>query len=108
MIDWARVRELRDEVGAEDFEEVVEIFIEEVDEVIERMQSSPSESSLEADLHFLKGSSLNLGFASFSSLCKDGEKAASEGQNDCISLDTVFDSYTKSKVAFLSELQNLD
>ena len=29
MIDWARVSELRDEVGAEDFDEVVELFLEE-------------------------------------------------------------------------------
>ena len=35
MIDWSRVNELRDEVGAEDFEEVVELFLEEVEEVIE-------------------------------------------------------------------------
>ena len=34
MIDWASVSELRDEVGAEDFDEVVELFLEEVDEAI--------------------------------------------------------------------------
>ena len=34
MIDWARVSELRDEVGAEDFDEVVELFLEEVEEAI--------------------------------------------------------------------------
>ena len=33
MISWERVNELRDEVGQEDFLEVVEIFLEEVDEV---------------------------------------------------------------------------
>ena len=32
MIDWARVSELRDEVGPEDFEEVLHLFLEEVDE----------------------------------------------------------------------------
>lgn len=34
MIDWARVSERRDEVGEEDFDEVVELFLEEVDEAI--------------------------------------------------------------------------
>ena len=34
MIDWARVSELRDEVGEGDFDEVVELFLEEVDEAI--------------------------------------------------------------------------
>ena len=38
MIDWARVRELKDEVGADAFDEVVELFLEEVEEVIVRLQ----------------------------------------------------------------------
>ena len=33
MIDWKRVRELRDEIGEEDFSEVVDLFLEEVEEV---------------------------------------------------------------------------
>ena len=40
MIHWPRVVELRDEVGPEDFDEVVDLFIEEVQEVIERLQQS--------------------------------------------------------------------
>ena len=40
MIDWPRVTELREEVGAEDFEEVVEIFLEEVEERIETYGSA--------------------------------------------------------------------
>ena len=63
MIDWSRVDDLRDEVGDEDFREVVDLFLDEVDEVIERMKHHPTHSSIEKDLHFLKGSSLNLGFA---------------------------------------------
>ena len=35
MIDWDRVSELRDEVGAEDFLEVVEMFLDEVNEEID-------------------------------------------------------------------------
>ena len=34
MIDWARVSELRDEVGPEDFEEVLHLFLEEVEDVV--------------------------------------------------------------------------
>ena len=30
MIDWPRVKELKDEIGAEDFGEVVDLFLEEV------------------------------------------------------------------------------
>ena len=31
MIDWTKVTELREEIGDEDFQEVVELFLEEVD-----------------------------------------------------------------------------
>ena len=107
MIDWERVKELRDEVGSDDFEEVVEIFLEEVDEVIERMKSGQSQASLAEELHFLKGSSLNLGFASFSSLCKIGEEKASQGQENDVHLPDVFNEYSASKAAFLSDLGSL-
>ena len=36
MIDWGRVAELRDEVGAENFSEVVCLFLEEADEATQR------------------------------------------------------------------------
>ena len=34
MIDWTRVNELVDEIGTEDFGEVVELFLMEVDHAI--------------------------------------------------------------------------
>lgn len=107
MIDWARVKELRGEVGEEDFDEVVEIFLEEVDEVIGRMKGGLSQAPLEEDLHFLKGSSLNLGFASFSSLCSNGEALAASGQSAEVNLDEVYAAYDQSKSTFLSELPSL-
>jgi len=107
MIDWNRVKELREEVGAEDFDEVAEIFIEEVDEVIERLKIMTVKTGLEDDLHFLKGSSLNLGFATFSALCRDGEVAASHGNNDGIDLSQVINVYVESKTAFLSGIKEL-
>ncbi|WP_417262412.1 Hpt domain-containing protein [Celeribacter sp.] len=103
MIDWNRVEELRDEVGAEDFQEVVELFLEEVDEAIARMQAQPDATRLEQDLHFLKGSSLNLGFAAFSTLCYEGEAAARQGHTDGIDLPKIFDSYAESRAEFLSK-----
>jgi len=36
MIDWGRLNTLRDEVGEEDFEEVVDLFLDEVESVIDR------------------------------------------------------------------------
>jgi HPt (histidine-containing phosphotransfer) domain-containing protein len=73
MINWERVNELRDEVGQEDFLEVVEIFLEEVDEVVARLRTSPDPTTYEDDLHFLRGSAMNLEFAALSRTCHSGE-----------------------------------
>ena len=42
MIDWTRIKQLRDEIGEEDFPEVVEIFIEEVSGMIDSLRTAPS------------------------------------------------------------------
>jgi len=103
MIDWSRVTELRDEIGAEDFEEVVEIFLEEVEEVIGKLQSD-DRGTLEQDLHFLKGSALNLGFQSFSSKCQDGESLSARGEASAVDLKEILALYENSKTSFLGEL----
>lgn len=99
MIDWGRVKELRDEIGADDFDEVVALFLEEADEVIARIAPSAGAKALEADLHFLKGAALNLGFADFAALCQDGERRAAAGDNG-VNIGPVRDSYQESKITF--------
>lgn len=101
MIDWERVEELRDEVGAADFGEVVELFLEEVEEVLARLRVAPEPARLEEDLHFLKGSALNLGFATFSDLCQAGEKAAANGHAAQVDLAEILGAYEHSKPEFL-------
>ena len=100
MIDWNRVRELKDEIGEEDFAEVADMFIAEVDEVIERLREAPDPARYEADLHFIKSSALNLGFTDLSELCQAGERQAADGAPDSVDLAPVFASYDASKAAF--------
>jgi len=100
MICWNRVNELRDEVGADDFAEVVEIFLEEVDEVMDRLRAGPDASTYEAELHFLKGSALNLGFEALSDLCSRYETDARGPDRDRIDLATVIQTYELSKIEF--------
>lgn len=104
MIDWARVAELRDEVGADDFDEVVELFLEEVQEVIDRIKTGVATDAIEPELHFLKGSALNLGFSELSGLCAKGEKDAANGDPDTAVLQQVVDTFTGSRDVFLQEL----
>jgi HPt (histidine-containing phosphotransfer) domain-containing protein len=99
MIDWERVRELRAEIGADDFMEVAEMFLEEADEAVARLTPGLTAPSIEADLHFLKGAALNLGFDALSGLCQDGERRAASGDTS-VNLDAVRNTYFASKAAF--------
>lgn len=107
MIRWSRVNELRDEVGAEDFDEVVDLFLEEVEEVIDRLCQKVDLAQLEQDLHFLKGSALSLGFADFSELCQDGERKSANGQADTVDLPAIIAGFAQSKSLFVSQLPEM-
>lgn len=103
MIDWNRVRDLRSEVGNDDFEEIIAMFLEETDVVVARLSASQSIQQLESDLHFLKGSALNIGFASFAQLCQIGEKQAAGGKSE-LSVAEIIKVYTESRAELLSLL----
>ena len=105
MISWERVNELRDEVGQEDFLEVVEIFLEEVDEVVARLRSAPDPATYEDDLHFLNGSAMNLGFAALSEVCRSGEKKAAENDASSVDVAAVLSIYEQSKSQFNGGIQ---
>ncbi len=103
MISWDRVRELRDEIGVDDFAEVVDLFLEEVEGVLDRLKREPDPRSYEADLHFLKGSALNLGFEALGALCRDSEMRAAASQVGEAEIAQVFKVYENSKAEFLTQ-----
>lgn len=98
MIDWSRVNELKSEIGENDFTEVAEMFLEEVEEVIDRLRTASVASELEKDLHSLKSSALNLGFSRFATLCSEGESIAAAGKD--VTLGPIIDCYIASKADF--------
>ncbi|WP_298858919.1 Hpt domain-containing protein [uncultured Sulfitobacter sp.] len=106
MINWTRVKTLRDEVGAEDFDDIVDIFIDEVSEMVDRLRKAPKIQNLGEDLHALKGSALNLGFTEFSALCQTGETLAAEGKANEIDLPPILSCFDNSKDAFFEGLKN--
>lgn len=107
MIDWDRVQALHEEVGAEDFDEIVEIFMEEVEEIVAGLGNLSDRSTLGDALHSLKGSALNLGFSEFCTLCAAGEAAAEDGKADTIDVEAVINSFEVSKQVFLSDKSQL-
>lgn len=72
MISIERIEELRSEVGAEDFAEIVDLFLTESDALLDDLRAVADPVAAEALLHSLKGSALNLGFVELSDLCREG------------------------------------
>jgi len=101
MLNWTRVIELRDEIGAEDFAEVVELFLDEAGEVLDRLSPGTGAAQLEEDLHFLKGAALNLGFAGLAALCLQGEKAARAGRPQDVDIDGLRQTFATDRDGFL-------
>mgnify|MGYP006282912513 CR=1 FL=1 len=91
MINWNRVNELRDEVGADDFDEVVTLFLEEVSAALDDIaRDGPTPE----DRHFLRGSAANLGFDGLALLCdQDADTAA---LREC---------YDQSRARFLCDME---
>ena len=99
MIDWMRIHNLRTEIGADDFLEVVDMFLEEADEVIGRLTGSPDMAQVESELHFLKGAALNLGLTELAALCQTGERLAAGGRAAAVDLAQVEQVYLASHKA---------
>jgi HPt (histidine-containing phosphotransfer) domain-containing protein len=106
MIDWNRVKELRDEIGEANLADVVALFLEEADDVAGRLARCATPAELEAALHFLKGASLNLGFALVADLCHAGERRAALGDT-MIDTAQVLATYLASKAAFETGLADM-
>ena len=104
MIDWDRVVELCSEIGEEGFGEVVDLFLDEVEGVVMRLGTAPNPAKFEDDLHFLKGSAWNLGFAAFGALCQDGERKAAAGRGGEIDIAAILACYGASRQEFMMRL----
>lgn len=78
-IDWSRVSELRAEIGSDDFAEVAELFLDEVAQAVSALDQNDDAGAVQAGLHFIKGSALNLGFAGLANICSKGESDATSG-----------------------------
>ena len=101
MINWQRVMELRDEIGADSLDEVVELFLDEVEAALMNLGGS---ASIEGALHFLKGSAANLGFEDFRALCAEGEAMAAAGKGNQVEVGRIIAIYAASKKRFLAGL----
>ncbi len=103
MIDWTRVEELRNEIGPEDFAEVAELFLMEVEDTLSRLGTAKNDApQMQELMHFLKGSALNLGFSQLADICSTEEVSAANG-NLQIDIPHVIQLYTQSRHLFEAE-----
>ena len=105
MIDWAQIKQLEEDIGEEDFGDVVSLFLAEVDEAVAQLGKNPPDTSdkLAPALHFLKGSAYNLGFKAFGDYCSEGEKLSLEGKGEDVEIAKVITLYTDSKGVFFGQ-----
>jgi len=99
MINWNKADELREDIRVDDFGEIVEVFLQEVEEELAALIDKPV-AELPASMHFLKGSALNLGFEDFAEKCRQGEQAANQ-----IEISALLSCYNASKKQFLEKYQ---
>ncbi|UXU75347.1 MULTISPECIES: Hpt domain-containing protein [unclassified Paracoccus (in: a-proteobacteria)] len=104
MLDWDRIKELREEVGDDEFQLILELFLDEVEGVMMRL-SRRDPARLETDLHFLKGCAANLGFAEFGRLCDRAEQHAAARDCDNICINELLRVYSESKQMLMRDMQ---
>lgn len=80
MIDWNRIRELRDDLGADALDEVTGLFAAEMDETLAALDPALPGEELARRLHALKGGALNLGLVTLARRCAEAEVKAAAGQ----------------------------
>jgi len=104
MINWTRVKELEQDIGTEVFSEVIELFLDEVESVMKHLEKGGDRANLEQQMHFLKGSALNLGFDQFGAMCSEAEKTAAKGSVTTVPIAGIVNTYFVSKAQFLQKV----
>jgi len=104
MIDWARVTELHTEIGEDGFNDIIKMFLTEMNSIVAQLREGTNPQRLEMNLHALRGGLLNLGFTDVSALCQQGEAMAATGRADQVDTASIVRGYDASCNLFLSEL----
>lgn len=104
MIDWKRVDELKDEIGADGFAEVADMFLDEAEGAVMALLRGIPADEVEGQLHFLKGSALNLGLSELAAICQDGERRAAAGEGALVDVGLVASVWRASRAGLLGGL----
>ncbi|MDR7124760.1 Hpt domain-containing protein [Pseudotabrizicola sp. 4114] len=106
MIDWDRVAELKQTIGATAFGQVVILFLDEADQSVAGLGAASTAQEMQSAFHALKGTALTLGFTELSEIARLCESRAEAGESD-LPLAEVQAIYTRSRAAFVQHLPTL-
>jgi len=101
MINWTRVEELQEEVGEDEFPEVLEIFLEEFEEALAALDNKPPTAP---DMHFLKGSAVTLGFEDTGQLCAKAEKQVAQYDDTAPLITSIRNIYLSERAELLDNI----
>lgn len=104
MIDWKRVDELKAEIGVDGFAEVADMFLDEAEGAVKALLRGIPAEEVEGQLHFLKGSALNLGLSELAAICQDGERMAAAGEGALVDVTLVASVWRASRASLLGGL----
>ncbi|RVV98033.1 hypothetical protein EKE94_11250 [Mesobaculum littorinae] len=91
-ICWQRLNEVRDDIGVEDFADIVHLFLEETEEGLTSLDWAGPVQDRADRLHFVKGAALNLGLSGLAEGCSAaGRHALEDPEQAQADLLTCFD-----------------
>lgn len=99
MIDWQRIEELKEDFGPDGLEDLLPVFVEEIQTAIAELSSDCGNQDIAAKAHFIKGSAANLGLTELTKLCAEIESGIEKPDAPALS-----DLFSKSLAALRAGL----
>lgn len=102
MIDWQHIKELEADLGADAFPDLVVVFLDEISEAVQAIE--PPATPSEAQMHFLKGTALTLGFTDLGNRASDAETTLRNDPNAKLDLDELQSAYQSELAEFKARM----
>lgn len=103
LVNRTRLDVLMEEIGEEDFDDVLDMFLSESAATMDRLLTGDSAESRKAALHGLKGTALTMGLDDLAGLCRRGETGESI---DPALLQAVFGQSCEALAALRDQIRN--
>lgn len=102
MIDWDRIAQLKADIGEDTFPELAPVFLAELQEAMSALSANPSPGA--AEMHFIKGSALTLGFQDVSQQAAAAELGFRQDPNYRADLASLQSAFAAEHAEFLAGL----